>query len=528
MWHRFVTGARPRNRRYRTGYKPVPHFFNGWLALTRHAPTFDNRPASRLPDAPDRIVDFTCAEGGKDKPARGTRAPIPQPNQRDVMSFIESTQPVSPAFARRVRSAALLALLFATTLFAVFSHGLLSEARDDSLRSTAKMLAASISPGSERTYKQSLARAVREHDALVAVATLDAFGSISSIYPDRHAYRETVEDLLTQEGTPKATESPKDGTPCVLSAIAVPFGDRVSARTATLVAVMRVTSPTQQWLTAISMFTILVGAIAWFSTRSLYRWFDVELVDPLRRMADLVGDPEYNTKSLHARRFRRWRETAQIAERFQELRGSLEESHTRAKRLRRDAKQTLRECEVGFDRQLQHARFLAQTDPLTQLRNRAFLEENLDTVFDAQQTAKRALSAVMVDLDNFKAFNDALGHQVGDALLKFTGALLSGSLRPDDYAIRYGGDEFLLLLPDADAQQAAAIADRMIKMFGQYAKSLEKGNMVSMSAGVASIPEKECKTGLELIAAADKALYLAKRNGKGNVQAVSGTEPTKT
>ncbi len=426
---------------------------------------------------------------------------------------------MSPAFARRARSAALLVLLFATALFALFSHGLLTKVRDDNLRSTAGMLSASILPGPKESYREAIARAVHENDSLLAVATLNAFGSVSSIYPDRLEHRETLKKLLGREGALTKTNSPDDGSTCILTAIAVPFGDRVSARTATLVAVMRADSPAGQWLTAISMFTILVAAVAWYSTRSLYQWFDAELVEPLRRMADLVSDPEYDEKTLRSRRFSRWRETARIARRFQELRGSLDQSHTHAKRLRNDAKQTLRDREVGHDRQLQQARYLAQTDPLTQLRNRAFLDENLDSVFCSQQSANRALSAVMVDLDNFKAFNDTLGHQVGDALLKFTGALLSGSLRPDDYAIRYGGDEFLLLLPDTDARQATAIADRMVKMFGQYAGSLERGNMVSMSAGVASIPEKACQTGHELIAAADKALYLAKRNGKGNVQA---------
>lgn len=439
------------------------------------------------------------------------------------MSLTEQAQPVRPAFARRARSAGLLVLLFATTLFAVFSHGLLSKARNDNLRSTARLLSASLPRESQQRYKEAVVRAVAKHDALLAVATLDAFGFVSSIYPDRPQHRFALDKLLPKKGEPTRIKSPDDGTSCVLSAVTVAFGDRFSPRNATLVAIMRVDSPAKQWLTAVSMFTILVGLVAWYATGTLYRWIDQQIVEPLRRMADIVGDPDYDSKSLRTGRFSRWRETARLAQHFQNLRISLDQSDTRAKRFRRDAQKTMRDREVGFDRQLQHAHLLAQTDPLTQLRNRAFLDEHLESLFAMQHGLNRALSVVMIDLDDFKTFNDALGHQVGDALLKFTGALLSGSIRPADYAIRYGGDEFLLLLPDTDARQATAIADRMIKMFGQYTKSLEKNNAVSMSAGIASIPEKEYGTGHELIAAADRALYFAKRGGKSRVQVAPET-----
>lgn len=441
------------------------------------------------------------------------------------MAFAQQSHPVAPAFARRARSVGLLVLLFASTLFAVFSHGLLSDARDDNLRSTTELLASSLRGGTQPQNKETITRVVSEQAALLAVATLDTFGLVSSIYPDRPEYRDALSKLLSGGSAPARMQSPTDGTPCVLSAVAVPFGDKLSAKNATLVAILRVDSPTDRWLTAISMFTILVAAVAWYATGSLYRWFDRQIVGPLRRLADLVADPECDSKRLRAGRFSRWSETAQIASHFQELRTCLEQSFAQAKRYRDDAQRTMRDREIGFDRELQHARFLAQTDPLTQLRNRAFLDEHLESVFEAQRGLNAGLSAVMVDLDNFKAFNDTLGHQVGDALLKFAGALLNGSIRPADYAVRYGGDEFLLLLPGTDARQAAAIVERIIRMFGQYTKTLEKGDVVSMSAGVASIPEQKCLTGHELIATADRALYFAKRGGKSNVQVAPDADP---
>ena len=127
------------------------------------------------------------------------------------------------------------------------------------------------------------------------------------------------------------------------------------------------------------------------------------------------------------------------------------------------------------------------------------------------------MSAVLIDLDNFKIHNDTHGHQAGDQMLEFVGALLKGSIRPEDFAIRYGGDEFVLLLPSCDAQQAGTLAERILKLFGQYARRMGKASNVSLSAGVASIKSDGARSGLELIAQADTALYAAKRIGKNTV-----------
>ena len=107
--------------------------------------------------------------------------------------------------------------------------------------------------------------------------------------------------------------------------------------------------------------------------------------------------------------------------------------------------------------------------------------------------------------------------QAGDTLLRLVGNLLGGAIRPEDHAVRYGGDEFLLLLPDTNSQQAGAIAERLVRLFAQYTMPLGRGCDLSISAGVASIQADAVGSGQALVARADAALYAAKRRGKNTV-----------
>jgi len=183
--------------------------------------------------------------------------------------------------------------------------------------------------------------------------------------------------------------------------------------------------------------------------------------------------------------------------------------HERAERER------VRSSTVGL--QLRRVKDQAATDPLTGLRNRAYLEKQFEPLFQQQVVRNAELAAVMLDVDNFKTYNDMHGHQAGDALLRSIGALLRGSIRPSDVGVRYGGDEFLLLLPGANAEQAAMIAGRIIKHFGEKIGCLGQKVSVSMSAGVASLQRDACESGQALVKQADVALYAAKRSGKNMV-----------
>jgi diguanylate cyclase (GGDEF)-like protein len=156
-------------------------------------------------------------------------------------------------------------------------------------------------------------------------------------------------------------------------------------------------------------------------------------------------------------------------------------------------------------------------DPLTGLTSRRFLDEKLPEIFEAQREAGQELALVMMDLDHFKRFNDTFGHQAGDDLLRLAGQLLRGAVRDSDIAARYGGDEFLLMLPAVSAEQAAAVARRAVALFGQQMKArparpAELG--LGLSAGVASLRAHQPEDLQELVRLADSALYAAKRQGQ--------------
>jgi diguanylate cyclase (GGDEF)-like protein len=170
---------------------------------------------------------------------------------------------------------------------------------------------------------------------------------------------------------------------------------------------------------------------------------------------------------------------------------------------------------------LLHARADAASkrDALTGLANRHRLEEDLRALWAAND-ANSPVSVVLVDIDHFKHLNDRYGHAAGDLCLKRVAAILAAELRgPADQAVRYGGEEFLLLLPGTDMVGAMRIAERTRRAVEAAAIPNEgagQRGMVTASFGVASAATTDL-TATELIAAADSALYAAKRKGRNQV-----------
>ena len=124
---------------------------------------------------------------------------------------------------------------------------------------------------------------------------------------------------------------------------------------------------------------------------------------------------------------------------------------------------------------------------------------------------------VFVDLDHFKGINDTHGHQGGDAMLKEVANLLTGTLRDTDIVARYGGDEFVLLLPGVDAVQVEVVADRLVKRARETRADNGHGKSfsITLSLGIATCDSKSTfATSQDLLAAADAALYHSKRNGR--------------
>jgi diguanylate cyclase (GGDEF)-like protein len=157
-------------------------------------------------------------------------------------------------------------------------------------------------------------------------------------------------------------------------------------------------------------------------------------------------------------------------------------------------------------------------DPLTGLFNRRYMEETLDRELSRAEREHRPLSLVLLDIDRFKHFNDTYGHEAGDTVLASLGALLRSASRAGDVACRYGGEEFLLILPAASLADAQRRAEEIRESIRSLRVTLGSRPLepVRCSMGVAAFPEHG-EAGGTLLRAADAALYRAKREGRDQV-----------
>jgi len=171
----------------------------------------------------------------------------------------------------------------------------------------------------------------------------------------------------------------------------------------------------------------------------------------------------------------------------------------------------------------------ALRDPLTGLYNRRYLEETFGRELARAARERTPLSLVMIDLDNFKRLNDEHGHAAGDQVLRWFGDLLRARLRPGDIACRYGGEEFIVLMPTASAEVAMERAEQLRYAFTPLVATASGQRLtnVTLSAGMAVFPE-DAHSASELRRCADVALYAAKRSGRNRVSAYGQRVPAQS
>lgn len=194
-----------------------------------------------------------------------------------------------------------------------------------------------------------------------------------------------------------------------------------------------------------------------------------------------------------------------VSERKRAERALLESNHTLQAQL-----EEIRRLQSALQEQ-------AVRDGLTGLYNRRYLDEMLEREVSRARREGIALSLVMIDIDHFKRINDTYGHQAGDEVLRMLAATLQADIRTEDMACRYGGEEFLILLPNMSLASAMGRAEIWRRAIA--ALSLVHGNFhinFSISLGVAAYPEHG-KTPDDLTRCADQALYRAKRDGRNRV-----------
>jgi diguanylate cyclase (GGDEF)-like protein len=182
---------------------------------------------------------------------------------------------------------------------------------------------------------------------------------------------------------------------------------------------------------------------------------------------------------------------------------------------------------AGWQQRANQFQLMSITDPLTGLHNRRYLEARLTEELSRSKRYDYPLSFMMIDIDDFKIYNDSNGHQAGDRALEITAQSLRSALRKVDVASRYGGEEFSILLPQTTLEEAGVIADRIRRKIMEtpftHGKSQPLG-AVTVSIGLSAI-SPALNSAEAIVRAADRALYHAKRHGKNRAYAYQGIQP---
>jgi diguanylate cyclase (GGDEF)-like protein len=204
----------------------------------------------------------------------------------------------------------------------------------------------------------------------------------------------------------------------------------------------------------------------------------------------------------------------------------LKEANAKIEGMNRELEAKVAQRTAELEQANQRLEQLTLTDDVTELYNQRFLQQRIDDEYARAVRYGHGLAVVMIDLDNFKTVNDTHDHLFGTRVLRRVGAMLQEGVRSIDMVVRYGGDEFVILLPHTKLEAAVAVGARLrdklaITEFGDEGESFH----ITGSFGVAALGECESTDAESLLRAADKALYQAKAMGRNRVAVMHGREP---
>ncbi len=238
-------------------------------------------------------------------------------------------------------------------------------------------------------------------------------------------------------------------------------------------------------------------------------------IQELVRAAHALADGSMDARAtVHARD-----EVGTLAESFNTMAARITESQMELLKLNA-------ELEERVQQRTQDLEDLAARDPLTGLYNRRYFGEVITREFAAAERYGEDLTCLMFDLDHFKLINDRFGHRTGDGILITLGSAIAGELRGSDVAARFGGDEFILLLPKTPAAAASKLADRIVAAFMDQVSDAHPGVNPTLSIGVASLRTTRAPSSEALIHEADVALYAAKEAGRNQLMEAGSSLPT--
>lgn len=235
------------------------------------------------------------------------------------------------------------------------------------------------------------------------------------------------------------------------------------------------------------------------------------IVEPINELSEVTG--EFAGGDLGVRsKVRRGDEIGRLAAAFNHMADLHQRNHNQLMALNA-------ELEERVNRRTQQLRELASRDALTGLYNRRHFNEMLRRRLAEARRYQTPLSCLMLDLDDFKDTNDTHGHQVGDELLILTALTITSQLRAADVAARYGGDEFVVLLPQTTSQRARTLTERIAGKLDESVRKQLPDVKLTLSIGISSLHEVDSDDPDDLVRSADRALYRAKSEGKNRISA---------
>jgi len=253
------------------------------------------------------------------------------------------------------------------------------------------------------------------------------------------------------------------------------------------------------------------------------------VVQPIQMLN--VATREVAEGNLTARvRLTRRDEIGELARTFDMMADHVEEAHGKLVALNEDLEERVRQRTEALEEANERLRDMAARDSLTGLYNRRHFNDFLAQLFSEVDRYGGTLTCMMIDLDNFKQVNDSLGHKAGDELLRLTASVIERSIRDADIAIRYGGDEFVILMPQTTTLEARSSAERILTRFiNDIEADMPEASIATLSIGLANQNGPGPGKPMDLVQLADEALYLAKSGGKNRITILEPdrTQPSK-
>jgi diguanylate cyclase (GGDEF)-like protein len=241
------------------------------------------------------------------------------------------------------------------------------------------------------------------------------------------------------------------------------------------------------------------------------------LIKPINQLSEAAAALSHGKLETRVAGTRR-DEIGDLSRSFNSMADRLAASHQQLTQQSAELEQRVRQRTKDLEKVNRQLREMASRDSLTGLYNRRHFNDILTQLFAEAERYGTELTCMMMDLDNFKRVNDTLGHQMGDQLLELTAQVIKASIRESDVAVRYGGDEFAVLLPQTSPNDARVSAERLLTRFREeIGRSLPEASIVSLSIGLASREQDQPTSAKELLNLSDEALYLAKAGGKDRI-----------